>query len=87
MLKAQIQAEIMKHESEKMLRFLKQLGPRPLSTVPMWRKITRMRNQRRSQEIPTLITGETSHTTNESKAKVFENKMRYTFNENENSNY
>jgi len=76
-----IQSEIIKHESEKMLRFIKNLGPRPLSTVPMWRKITRLRNQRRSQEIPTLIVNNIEHETNQAKAEIFEEKMRNTWND------
>ena len=69
-----------------MKRFLERLGPRPLSTIPMWRKITRLKNQRRGGEMPTLIKDENEYTTNEEKAKLFEEKMIKVFNEaNENS--
>ena len=63
-----IQLEITKFHSEKMKRFLERLGPRPLSTIPKWRKITRLKNQRRSGEMPTLIKDENEYTTNEEKA-------------------
>jgi hypothetical protein len=74
-----------KYQSDKMKTFVNGLGPAPLSTKPLWRRINRLRNIKRSKQIPTLVKGGIEFEDDESKAKIFADRMTRTFNESKES--
>ena len=80
-LKNLVNQEVYKFENSKMQRFIQGLGPRPLSTKPLWKRIKRMHNQSQSDEIPTLIKEGKEYQTDEAKARVFAERLSETFNE------
>ena len=80
-LKELVNQEVYKFNNEKMKKFIQGLGPRPLSTKPLWKRIKRMHNQSQTEEIPTLIKNGKEYSTNDEKARVFGERMAETLNE------
>lgn len=64
--------------------FLKNQGPHPLSSIPFWRRINRLRANKRHSKIDTLIIDGITYETPENKANIFatslENKFKMDLN-------
>ena len=86
-LKRSVNIEIQNYRSEKWLKFLNSLGPRPLSTTPIWKRIGRMRNKASKRQMSTLEKEGNVYDTDEKKAEIFKEKLDKVFNENINDNY
>ena len=80
-LKELVNQEIYKFKNKKTARFIRGLGPRPLSTKPIWKRIKRMHNQEQSRDIPTLVKDGVEYSTDEEKSKIFAERMANTFKE------
>ena len=70
-----------------MERFLKQDGPHPLSSVPLWRRINRLRNKKPTKNIPNLEENGIKYTTDHDKAQILANRLEDVFNEDKNNDY
>ena len=64
-----------------MSNFLNNLEKTPVSTKPFWAKINETRNKKNSNNIPTLIKDGIEYACDESKANLFAEKLKNTFNE------
>jgi hypothetical protein len=80
-LKDLVNLEIYKFKKKKLLNFVRALGPHPLTTKPLWKRIKRMHNQEQSRDIPTLAKDGVEYTTDEEKCKIFAERMANTFKE------
>ena len=81
-LRTCVSIEIEKFRNEKIMQFIEALGPSPVSTIPFWRRIGRMRNNNKRQEIPTLISNDVEITSNEGKATIFAERLSEIFSNN-----
>jgi hypothetical protein len=75
-LKKCIEKEIEIIRNEKMNRFIDGLGKSPISTIPFWRRIGRMRNKNKKQEIPDLKHENVVAKTDEEKATMFGKRLK-----------
>jgi len=80
-LKDLVNLEIYKFKNKKLSNFVRALGPHPLTTKPLWKRIKRMHNQEQSRDIPTLAKDGVEYTTDEEKCKIFADRMANTFKE------
>ena len=78
-LKSNINNEIREFKNAQWRAFLDRIGPKPLSTVPFWKRINRLRNKKRPQTINTLEKDGFELNTDEEKATVFAEKLKATF--------
>jgi hypothetical protein len=59
--------------------FIKKMGPHPLSTIPFWRRINRLRNKTQQQNVGDLMIDGLKITTNSGKAKVLADRLEGVF--------
>jgi len=73
--------ELQKFKAEQWQKFLNGLEGKPLTSKPFWKRINRVRNKRKTNNIPTLINKENDQelTTDEMKANFFGKKLAKTF--------
>jgi hypothetical protein len=67
--------------------FIARMGPHPLSTIPFWRRINRLRNKNQQQNVSTLIVEGLEIKTNESKAKVLADRLEEVFSDDKNPKF
>jgi hypothetical protein len=69
-------------------RFLKEQGPHPLSSVPFWRRVNRLRENKRKKNIGALLINNKVVTDDKEKAEAFaaELEKKFTLDSNENFN-
>jgi hypothetical protein len=80
-MKEVVRLSLDRHDSNKMKKYVESLGHAPLSSKPLWRRVNRLRNVKRSKEIPTLTKDGVDYETDTEKAKIFADRMYNTFNE------
>jgi len=79
-LKDAVKNELYQYESNKIKKFMKKLGSKPLTTKPLWKRVNRLRGQSR-HSIPTLYKDNIAFESDFEKAKLFGDRMREIFNE------
>ena len=62
---------IVEHRIAQWNEFLKSQGPHPLSSVPFWKRINRLRSNKRHKKIETLIVDGVNYETEKEKADLF----------------
>ena len=81
-MKNLIKEEIRMLRSSQWTEFMKKTGPNPLSSVPFWKRINRLRQRKKPNTIGTLERDGVAYTKDEDKAKIFAERLFETFNEN-----
>ena len=81
---SEVKLKIVELKSMSWQTFVNNIGPRPWSSKPYWKRINELRNKRKPKNMPTIIHKEVSLTSDESKAKAFKDKLKSTFNEDKN---
>ena len=67
------------HRREQWKAFLDRQGRNPLSTIPFWRRINRLRQNKRSSNVASLKMGEITILSDAEKANLFANRLENTF--------
>ena len=68
-------------------QFLERQGPHPLSSVPFWKRINRLRSNKRQKKIETLILNGKSYESDTEKADVFAESLEKKFKDDNNSRF
>ncbi len=64
-------------------KFIKKMGPNPLSTTPFWRRINRLRGKKQSANINTLEHNGEKITSDKAKAEIFADRLETVFKDDE----
>ena len=67
--------------------FLDKMGPNPLSSIPFWKRINRLRNKNSSKDIAYLEENGIKYITDHDKAQVLANRLENVFNDDKNNNF
>ena len=78
---------VMKNRDTKWLNFLKSQGRSPANTRPFYRRLNKMANEPDALSIPVLLENDLVYDTDESKANLFKEKLKKTFNENNSTQF
>ena len=81
-LTAELRTKLCEFRNNNWLNFIQKMGRNPLSTRPFWRKINKFRSKKNSCFIPTLISNNIFHKTDEEKGKLFGEILASTFSPN-----
>lgn len=80
-----IKDEISLFKSEQWNSFLNSIGKNPVSSIPFWKRINKLRNKPESKAIPTLISNNKIYDSATEKANLFAENLASTLNEQHNS--
>ena len=72
---------------EKWEKFVKDQGPHPLSTIPFWRRINRLRSNKRKTRVESLIINNVKYETPAEIANLFAENLKEKFSHEENARY
>lgn len=75
---------IKEFKQEQWKNFIKRQGKHPLSTIPFWKRINRLRESKRKKKIASLVHNGTYITENSLKAELFAEKLEKKFKLDEN---
>ena len=67
--------------------FLKRMGPSPLSSVPFWRRLNRLRGNKRSTNIATLEENGIKYTKDSEKAEILADRLEKIFGDDDNNEF
>ena len=74
-----IKVEVNEIRQKSWTTFIKSLGPSPLSTIPFWRRIKRLKNKKTAKTIGTLEKDGILFETNKDKAQLFSERLEKAF--------
>ena len=79
--------QISDHKMNQWQEFLAKQGKNPLSTIPFWKRINRLRESKRRKKIGLLVVNGQEYSTNREKADLFAENLEKKFNSETNPNF
>jgi hypothetical protein len=86
-IRSDIIYEIEKFKSTQWTNFLETLGKSPLSTIPFWKRINRIRNQKKSNSIADLVVNGELLDNDQKKADAFADRLENIFSDENSQNF